>query len=262
MGFTPYDWNENIQHRVDYVETRLRQGSPVVGHAFQGGVLLLSIRRTQRKVFEVFDHILFSAIGSQSDVEAIRIGSIDFASQEGFNRSPDDVSVQRLVTGLSPTLKKAFADGFSSPFIVRGIFAELGREPDRDQFTTLNYDGEYAIHRGHAAIAGSAEAEKRMRDVLTEAGDELPPFDAAVRASLNAWAEGRAQVIRGGMRRRSEERDPEEEEASPESTPQASLAKALEEGQIEVGILERHGKTSRFRLLPESELNRIRSEGT
>ena len=26
MGFTPYDWNENIQHRVDYVETRLREG--------------------------------------------------------------------------------------------------------------------------------------------------------------------------------------------------------------------------------------------
>ena len=136
MGFTPYDWNENIQHRLDYVETRLSQGSPVVGRAFTGGLLLLSVRKSQRKVFEVYDHILFSAIGSQSDVEAVRISSIDFASQEGFNRSPDDVSVQRLVAGLSPTLKKAFADGFSSPFIIRGLFAELGRTAERDQFTT------------------------------------------------------------------------------------------------------------------------------
>ena len=121
MGFTPYDWNESVQHRVSYVDRRLRQGSPVVGLAFERGMLLLSVRKTQRKVFEVFDHILFAGMGSPSDVEAIRIHSINFASEEGFNRSPDDVSVQRLVAGLSPILKKAFSDVFNAPFIFRGI---------------------------------------------------------------------------------------------------------------------------------------------
>ena len=258
MGFTPYDWNENISHRVDYVETRLRQGSPVVGHAFDGGVLLLSVRRSQRKVFEVFDHILFSGMGSQQDVEAIRIFSIDFAHQEGFSRSPDDVSVQRLLAGsLSPTLKRAFGDGFSAPFIFRGLYAELGRESSRDQFTVLNYDGEFSVYPRYAAIAGSSEAEEQMREVLERGGEGILSLPEAVRLSIDAWSAGRAATASPSSPR-GRSNLPEVDE---EITPEAALQEALEQqGQIEVGLLERVGKQSRFRLLSGDELLRIRRE--
>jgi proteasome alpha subunit len=247
MGFTPYDWNENIQHRVDYVETRLREGSPVVGLTFSSGVLILSVRRTQRKVFEVFDHILYSAMGSQSDVEAIRIASIDFAHQEGFNRSPDDVSVQRMVAGLSPTLKKAFTDGFSAPFIFRGLFAELGREPGRDGFTTLGYDGDYAVHSTYAAVAGSSEAERKMNELLSGGGSDRLPLPDALRLGIRAWAAGRAAVAGAGFTR------DEGEEHAPEAAPEAVLSKALEDGSVEVGTLERQGPLVRFRILPPGD---------
>jgi proteasome alpha subunit len=245
MGYTPYDWNEQIQHRVEYVENRLRQGSPVAGCVYEGGVLLVSVRGSQRKVFEVYDHILFSAMGSQQDVEAIRLGSIDFAHQEGFNRSPDDVSVQRLVTGLSPTLKRAFADGFGSPYIIRAIFAELGRTAQNDKLTTLNYDGEYAVYDAFAAIAGSTDAEGRMRDAWEEGSAERPSLQDALPRALRAWSIGAAAARR---RRPGADEDVEED-----ATPRHALQKALEHGAVEVGVLERHGSMTRFRLLRDEE---------
>jgi proteasome alpha subunit len=51
--YTPFDFTELISHKKDYCEDRLREGSPVVGVAYQGGSLLLTVRRSQRKVFEV-----------------------------------------------------------------------------------------------------------------------------------------------------------------------------------------------------------------
>ena len=66
--YTPFDINESIAHRKDYVEERLRSGSPIVGLRYEGGLLLLlTVRRSQRKVFEIYDRQMFSAIGKQSD---------------------------------------------------------------------------------------------------------------------------------------------------------------------------------------------------
>ena len=50
MSLTPYDWNQSIQTRSEYIEERLRDGSPVVGLSTPDGVLMVSIHRAQRKV--------------------------------------------------------------------------------------------------------------------------------------------------------------------------------------------------------------------
>ena len=117
--YSPFDFNEAIGHKKEYIEDNLREGSPVVGLAYQGGLLLLTLRRTQRKVYEIYDRQMFSAIGKQADIENIRLSSIQYTHQEGFERSPDDVSIQRLAGFyLSPALKKAFGDAWTSPFII------------------------------------------------------------------------------------------------------------------------------------------------
>ena len=109
MAYTPYDWNQSIQTRMEYVEERLRDGSPVVALSIPEGVLLLSIHRAQRKVYEIYDRIVFGAVGNQSDIETMRNAALDFAHREGFQRSPDDVTAQRLVGSiLAPALKRAF----------------------------------------------------------------------------------------------------------------------------------------------------------
>src|SRR4028119_1987762 len=139
--YSPYDFNQSIAHRSEYVEERLKGGAPVIGISYDGGALLFTVKRTQRKVFEIYDQLMYSAIGNQADVEAVRLASIDFAHQEGFSRSPDDVSIQRLVGfAISPPLKRAFGDPMTTPNVLRAIFAEIGQTPEKDQFFVLNYD--------------------------------------------------------------------------------------------------------------------------
>src|SRR5579859_276481 len=137
--YTPFDINEAVAHRKEYVEEGLRSGSPVVALSYEGGLLLLTVRRTQRKIFEIYDRQMFSAIGRQSDIENVRLAAIQNAHQEGFERSPDDVTLQRMIGfALSPALKKAFGDQMYVPVVIRALFAELGRRPEADSFFVLN----------------------------------------------------------------------------------------------------------------------------
>ncbi len=252
-SYSPYDWNESIQQRNEYIEDRLKDGSPVVALTYDGGLLLLSVRQTQRKVYEVYDRLMFSGVGSHSDVEQIRVAAVDVAHAEGFQRSPDDVSVQRLVgMRISPAIKKIYSDPFAQPIVFKGIFAELGKTPERDQLVTLSYDGEFSTAPGFAVIAGTAYAEDRMRAHLateTEAG--TLSLDAALRAGLYAWGVGMKHL-------ESEDRADADYSTDGEDRRDVSSFVAEHLGKnwtVEAGILERNTeRESRFRLLADKEL--------
>src|SRR5205814_10706662 len=77
MVFSPFDYNEASRHREEGVEERLREGSPIVGVSYDAGLLLLSVRQTQRKIFEVYDRIIFSAIGKQADIGEVRGAAVE-----------------------------------------------------------------------------------------------------------------------------------------------------------------------------------------
>lgn len=245
---TPYDFNEAIQHRAEYVEERLREGSPVVGLKCREGLLLLSTRRTQRKVFEIYDRLMMSAIGNQADVEAVRIAALDFAHHEGFVRSPDDVTVNRIVGfALSPSLKKAFGDTWNAPPVFRGVFAEMGRAPEADRFATLNYDGEFAYTPGFAMAAGTHVAEDAMRERLERAGLDLSLEDA-LRAAGEAWAIGSHAASASDAA--EDEKVPEE----PPFDPMESLRIHLQNATLEAALLDRAiPRDSKFRALTDRE---------
>ena len=253
-SYSPYDWNESIQQRNEYIEDRLKDGSPVVALTYDGGLLLLSARQTQRKIYEIYDKLMFSAIGNQSDVEQIRVAAIDVAHAEGFQRSPDDVSVQRLVSfRLSPAIKKIYSDPFAQPVVLKGIFAELGKTPERDYLMTLSYDGEFSSTPGMAVVAGTAYAEDRMREHLkseTESG--TPTLEAGLRAALYAWGVGMKHL-------ESEDRADADYSTDGEGAKDVSafITEHLGKGwTIESGILERNTtRESRFRLLSDGELS-------
>ena len=61
MSYNFYDFNNALQQRNEYVEGRLRDGSPVVGISYDGGLLLLTLRHTQRKVYEVYDRLMIGS---------------------------------------------------------------------------------------------------------------------------------------------------------------------------------------------------------
>lgn len=254
--YTPFDINEAVAHRKDFVEEGLRSGSPVVGLRYEGGLLLLTVRRTQRKIYEIYDRQMFSAIGRQSDIENVRLAAIQNTHQEGFERSPDDVSLQRLVGfALSPAIKKAFGDQMYVPVVVRALFAELGRTPAQDNFFALNYDGEYRQVSDTAVIAGTQNAEDRMLERLGEPASTLQK-DEALRLALSAWTLGAREAMRRTIRGKEDEdefnplREIDEADAD-----RVFLHDELKTGVVEVGVLERRtNREARFRLLPDTEI--------
>lgn len=253
MSYNFYDFNNALQQRNEYVEDRLRDGSPVVGLSYDGGLLLLTLRHSQRKVYEIYDKMMMAALGKQSDIESIRLAAIDATHREGFQRSEDDVSVQRLVGfGLSPAVKRIYTDNNTIPLTFKGVFAELNEKPGDDLYFTLGYDGEFRNTKRFAVVAGTVYASEQAEESLKDA--HLGNLEDTLRIALKAWGIARTQL--GPL---PEKLDEDGEEIVPPPTPEEIIKTAFADGlSVEAAILERHTKReSRFRLLTEAQLEPV-----
>jgi len=196
MTYTPYDWQHTLTQKIDYVEDRLRLGNPVVGISSKDGVLILTLKKTQGKIYEIYDRLAFAGIGNPSDLENIRHSTVDFCHAEGFQRSAEDVTIQRVVGfAISPAIKKRFSDPFQSPLIIRGLFTQVGREPQDDLFYTLNYDGEFTPSPDAAVLAGTGNGIRWMELVLWGKSGRrktktAPKLETALEKAVRAWAIG------------------------------------------------------------------------
>jgi proteasome alpha subunit len=258
MSYSFYDWNNSLQQRNEYVEDRLKDGSPIIAVSFDGGILMLTLRSAQRKVFEVYDRLIMGALGKQSDIESLRLAAIDTAHREGFERSPDDVSIQRLVGfSLSPAIKRVYNDQSAIPLTVRAVFAEMGRTPAQDHLFVLGYDGEFKAVTGSAVAAGTPYAEEQAESVLRDA--KPASLDEALRAALTAWGTGRSRLAPKAADD-EDEFDPLSDRPKEVPTvtddPAVALREALKNGlAVEAAVLDRRtGRESKFRILRENEL--------
>lgn len=190
---TPYDWQEGIANRAQYIEGKLKQGSPVLAVSIDAGILVYTMRRQTRKIFEIYDRLLFSAVGQQSDVEALRSAAVEFAHQEGYARSEQDVTIQRVVTALSNSVKKAFSDFQTSPLVARSVFAEIGETVDADVYYVLDYDGDYSITPGYALVAGAHDELEALRDRLVNFDRGASP-ETALETLKGIWLEAMAII--------------------------------------------------------------------
>ncbi|MBX7135728.1 MAG: hypothetical protein K1X67_23925 [Fimbriimonadaceae bacterium] len=185
---SPYDWQEGIGHRAQYVESRLASGAPVLVLSIEEGIVAFTVRRQARKLFEIYDRLLYSAIGQQSDVESLRVAAIDFTHQEGYQRSEEDVTIQRVVAALSNPLKRAFADFNTVPFVARSLFAEVEDDAEKDSYYILDYDGDYSVRQGAAYLVGSEEGAAEIKKAFAELDRTKLTVKAALAALKPIWA--------------------------------------------------------------------------
>jgi proteasome alpha subunit len=269
MSYSFYDWNNALQQRNEYVEDRLKDGSPVVAVSFEGGILMLTLRGSQqRKVYEVYDRLMMGALGKQSDVESLRLAAIDSAHREGFERSPDDVSIQRLVGfGLSPAVKRVYNDQQTIPLTLRAVFAELGRTPDTDHLFVLGYDGEFKTRTGAAVAAGTSYAEEQAEESLKDATPTT--LTEALKTALTAWGVGRARLAPEPEKRDEDEdfdplaeRGTESEGPRMTTDPTVAVREAIKDGaSVEAALLQRNtSRETKFRLLRDTELEEALAE--
>jgi len=149
MTEEPYRWLEAITNRREYIEDQLTPGLPVVAVSAEPGVLLLTVRTSTPKLFEIYDHLALGSVGHPADIEKVRQTVIDAAHVDGFTRSPSDVTARRLVSyNLAPALKTAFEQIFAAPLLFRGILAEVGATPAADVLWRLDYDGSFSAQSG------------------------------------------------------------------------------------------------------------------
>jgi proteasome alpha subunit len=171
--YTPYDWQEAIGHRAQFVESKLALGTPVIAASFDAGVVMLTYRRHARKLYEIYDRLAFGAIGQQSDVEAIRLAAVEFAHQEGYQHSEEDVTLARVISVISGPVKRAFADFSAAPVVAQSLFAEVCSLPEDDRYAVLEYDGDFITSRRFAVVApdqGTLEALSERLDKFETKG--------------------------------------------------------------------------------------------
>jgi len=239
MAYTAYDWQQTLAEKADYAEGRMRRGSPVVALGYDEGILMLSVYQHQPKLYEIYDRLALGALGAPSDLEWVRQFAVDFAHAEGYQRSTEDVSIQRVVGfAISPAIKRAFSDPSRLPIVLRAAFAQVGDAPEHDHLFVLGYDGEFRDHKRLACVAGEVQAEARMAHMLAEV--RVHNRKSAVQAALRAWCAGRWQ--------------PETDEGTTDggaATPSLEQCKATLDGELEGGaaieavVLERGARRER-----------------
>ncbi len=172
-----------MQNRVAYILNRIEKGAPVLAVSLDAGILIFTYRRQSQKIFEIYDRLGFAGLGQQSDIESIRVMAMEFAHKEGFTRSEQDVTVQRVVTAVSAPIKKAFADFSYSPILAISLFAELGSTPEQDSYFVVDFDGDYHLHKYSVALSGQSASK-------TDLHEAIPPkttIDKAVQLLQNEW---------------------------------------------------------------------------
>lgn len=164
---SPYDWQEAMGNRVSYILGRIERGAPVLGVSLNAGILMFTYRRQSKKLFEIYDRLGFAGLGQQSDIESIRVSAVEFAHREGFARSEQDVTINRVVTSVSGPIKKAFADLSYAPILAISIFTELGPTPEEDSYYQVDFDGDYHLLKNSFVLSARKPSSLVVSDLIS-----------------------------------------------------------------------------------------------
>ena len=253
----PFRWMEAISTRHSYVREKLFKGQPVLGVPYNEGAVILGFSQQPQKIFEIYDRIALGGLGHPADVERLRMTLLDMAHAEGFNRSPEDVTIGRLLQfGLAPALKQNFEEIQRAPYLIQMLLAEINHKGS-PEFYRVNYDGYWEKFKQGTVIAGDSKVSERIQKLIENADFMSLDLNKAIQSALRIWEEGRKKPKQEeGLHLSSEDNDQAEEEA--EDTP-TDLKEAFERWSLEAAVLN-NNKTRKclYRTLSESEISSLK----
>ena len=190
----PYRWVEAVGNRRQYLDDQLKEGTPVVGVAYERGILLMTMSKGTPKLYEIYDRLALGGMGHPADLEKLRFNLLEMAHVEGFNRSVSDVTGSRLVKyGITPVIKQAFEEVFKAPFIVKILLAELGQKSGKDGFLTINYDGTFEEKSRYAVLAATRHPHAVARDRGRGRGAPAGPAGAPPSRAVTSFSDRSAR---------------------------------------------------------------------
>ncbi|MGH7943670.1 MAG: hypothetical protein ACREH8_07280 [Opitutaceae bacterium] len=189
MNDEPYRWLEAVANRREYIREQLKGATPVFAFSRPEGILLAGVGSGNSKVFEIYDRLALAALGHPVDIEKIRQTVIEAAHMEGFTRSPEDVTLRRLLNfSLGPALKTNFEQILSAPIIVECVFAEVGPTSRQDVLARVSFDGTYRFEdKGVVVVHTKPDDEAAATAWLREQINDGTTIGEVRRLTLAAW---------------------------------------------------------------------------
>jgi proteasome alpha subunit len=255
----PYKWVEAVGNRRTYLDEQFKEGAPVVGVAYESGILLMTMSKGTPKLYEIYDRLALGGMGHPADLEKLRFNLLEMAHVEGFNRSASDVTGSRLVKyGIAPVIKQAFEEVFKAPFIVKIVLAELGQHAGKDGFLTINYDGTFEEKSQYAVLAATSVVEQKMAGYLRQ--QSIASLEGAVDVAIRTWAVGdrtQRSVLEDGEGH-DEAKTGLDQQVTDSETLYAHLRRCMAEKTIECALLDRHAQgPSKYRALGSDEMKTV-----
>ncbi len=203
------------------------------------------------KLYEIYDQIAFGGIGHPADLEKLRNVVLDAAHVEGFNRSPVDVTVRRLMKFvLAPMVKQAFEEVLHAPYIAKIVMAEIGILSGKPLFFHLNYDGVFEEEARGVVLAPTALMGERMKTFRDAAGEtDSWGFKETLQLALRTWAISQLPT----------DLEAEKEGGAPPTPKELDplLKRSLESHTIEVALLDRtQPGSSKYRTPSQEEIEK------
>lgn len=246
----PYRWVEAVRNRRDYLEEQLSAGSPIVALPYENGILMATLGAGTSKLYEVYDQIAFGGIGHPADLEKLRNVVLDSAHVEGFNRSPVDVTVRRLMKFiLAPMVKQAFEEVLHAPYIAKIVLAEISIPSGKPLFFHLNYDGVFEEQDRGIVLAPTPLMSERMGAFFNAAGEtHALPLKEALRIALRTWSVSQLPTDLEAEKQAGTLPTPEELDPL--------LKRSLESHTLEAALLDRtQPGSSKYRTLSQEEID-------
>ncbi len=185
MPFGYVSPEQAMKDRADFARKNVARGRPLVGIAYDGGILLCAENpsRTLHKISEIYDRIAFAGVGKYNEFDALRTAGVRLADVKGYQYSREDVDARSLANAYAQHLGQIFTHEMK-PLEVEILVAEVGYEPGGDQLFHILYDGTVVDEQGFSVLGGDAEAiSERLRDQFQAGLGQADALKAAL-ASL------------------------------------------------------------------------------
>ncbi|MEZ5157264.1 MAG: proteasome subunit alpha [Candidatus Nanopelagicales bacterium] len=217
-----------IKDKADYARKGIARGRSVIVSQYDEGILFVAENpsRALHKISEIYDKIAFAAVGKYNEFENLRVAGVRYADLRGFSYDRADVTSRGLANAYAQTLGTVFTEA-QKPYEVEIVVAEVGADEQADQMYRLTFDGSVGDEHGFVAMGGASDAISTQMQEHWRADLSLKE---ALQMSVAALAQQDGQSSR-----------------------------TLEEGQLEVAVLDRNRPRRAFRRLVGDQLSGLLS---
>ena len=214
---SPEQW---YQDKAEYARKGIARGKPIVALGYADGMLTLGENRSTslRKISEIYDRIGFAGVGKFDEYENLRKAGIRYADLRGFSYCRQDVSPKSLANEYSTVLAGVFTREMK-PLEVEILVMAV--DDTESALYQIQYDGSVADHDHFVSIGGNPD---ELREILREGWRESLSLAEGIELGCKALSSA--------------------EGGSPD----------LDEGSLEVAILDRRREGRTFRRLSQAEI--------